>query len=222
MSFGTKLRAIRVEQGMSQEELAHLVGTSRQVISRYENAQRVPSISIVSQLAGALSAKFSVARDGIDFYATEYPRKDPASFVLRDVRPPSPKHRIPVLGRVPAGMPLEAIDDIEDWEEIGGELTQDGFEYVGLRVRGDSMSPAYLNGDTLIIRVQDTADSGDDAIVFTGSDDATFKRISMSEKGVSLRPLNPDYEPLFFTNKEIDELPVRVFGVVVEFRRKVK
>jgi repressor LexA len=133
-----------------------------------------------------------------------------------------PSRRIPVLGEVPAGIPIEAIEEVLDWEEIGEDLIRGGHEYIGLLVKGDSMEPVYLNGDTLIIRLQPCADTGDDAVVFVNGEDATFKRITSTPKGLTLRPLNPNYEPLFFTNQEIEELPVRVLGIAVEVRRKIR
>lgn len=130
--------------------------------------------------------------------------------------------RIPILGKIPAGIPIEAIEDIEGWEEIPGSMTKGGKEYFGLAVKGDSMEPEYRNGDTLILQKQDSCETGDDCAVIINGNDATFKRIRRSEKGILLQPLNSAYDPIFFTNEEIISLPVRIIGVVVEVRRRIK
>ena len=70
--------------------------------------------------------------------------------------------RVSVLGTIPAGIPIDAVEDILDWEEIPAAWTTGDREYFGLRVKGDSMYPRYLEGDTVILRKQTTCDSGDD------------------------------------------------------------
>lgn len=129
---------------------------------------------------------------------------------------------VPVLGTIPAGVPLEAIEDVLDWEELPAAMARGGKEYFGLKVSGDSMLPDYRDGDVLILRKQDACENGQDCAVMVNSDDATFKRVRISEKGITLMPLNPVYEPLFYSNQEVSELPVRIIGVVVELRRKVQ
>ena len=128
--------------------------------------------------------------------------------------------RIPVLGTIPAGIPIEAIEDVLDWEEISIEMTRGGKEYFALQIRGDSMYPRYEDQDVVIFRKQDTCENGQDCAVMVNGDDATFKRVRISEKGVTLQPLNPKYEPKVYSNEEVLDLPVRVIGVAVELRRK--
>ncbi len=130
--------------------------------------------------------------------------------------------RIPVLGSVPAGLPLEAIEDIIDWEELPASMASGGREYFGLQVKGNSMYPQYLDGDVLIVRKQPICDSGDDAIVLVDGSDAVFKRVRLNGGMMTLQPLNPEYEPRTFTAQEIKNLPVQILGVVVELRRKTK
>lgn len=130
--------------------------------------------------------------------------------------------KVPILGKIPAGIPIEAIEDIEDWEEIPEAMARGGKEFFGLSVKGDSMLPEYRSGDVLILQRQDSCETGDDCAVMVNGNDATFKRVRRTEKGITLQPLNPTYDPIFFTNQEIVELPVRIIGVVIEVRRKVK
>ena len=119
---------------------------------------------------------------------------------------------------VPAGVPLEAIEDIIDTEEIPAEWTTGGREYFGLRVKGDSMYPKYMDGDIIIVRKQDTCDSGQDCVVYVNGYDATLKQVKLlPDGGVRLQPLNPSYAPK--TYYEGDET-ITIAGVVVEIRRK--
>ena len=84
------------------------------------------------------------------------------------------------------------------------------------------MSPEYRDNDVVIFKAQPTCESGDDCAVMVNGNDATFKRVFRNEKGIVLQPLNPAYEPMTYTNKEIDELPVRILGIVWELRRRKK
>ena len=126
--------------------------------------------------------------------------------------------RIPVLGVVPAGIPIEAIEEILEYEEITPEMAKSG-EYFGLKVKGDSMSPNILEGDVLIVRKQEDANSGDICVVMVNGDDATVKKIKKDPKGLTLIPNNPAYDVTYFTNEEIVSIPVRIIGKVVESRR---
>ena len=130
-------------------------------------------------------------------------------------------NKIPVLGSIPAGIPLELIEDIIDFEEISKEMLKGDKEYFGLKVSGDSMSPKYLDGDTLIIQKLSDCESGQDCIVMVNGNDGTFKRVIKNNDGIILQPLNPNYEIKFYTNKQIEELPIRILGVVKEIRRSV-
>lgn len=85
--------------------------------------------------------------------------------------------RIPVLGSIPAGIPIELIEDILDYEDISEEMLKGGKEYFALKVKGSSMWPKYLDGDTIIVLKQDDCESGQDAIVMVNGNDGTFKRV---------------------------------------------
>lgn len=129
--------------------------------------------------------------------------------------------RIPVLGRVAAGIPLEAIQSIDDWEEISPQMAKSG-EFFALRINGESMHPEIKNGDTVIVKKQSDIDSGDIAIVLINGNDATCKQIQKQQTGITLIGYNVGvYSPTFYTNKEIEDLPIVILGKVVEVRRKL-
>ena len=126
---------------------------------------------------------------------------------------------INVLGRVAAGIPIEMIEDIVDTEEITQEMAKTG-TFFGLKIHGSSMEPRMREGDTIIVRKQEDAETGDIVIVTVNGTDATCKRLKKYRDGMELIPMNPSYEPKFFTDKEIEEKPVRIIGKVVELRAK--
>jgi len=133
---------------------------------------------------------------------------------------PSKGVKIPVLGRVQAGIPIEAVEDVIDYEEITPEMAAQG-EYFALQIRGDSMAPRIREGDVVIVRKQSAVENGDVAVVLVNGEDATVKRFFQTEQGVKLLSSNPAYEPLFYTASEVKSLPVVVIGKVVELRGKM-
>ena len=126
---------------------------------------------------------------------------------------------INVLGRVAAGIPIDAVTDIIDTEEISLEMARTG-EFFGLQIKGDSMEPKISDGDVVIVRQQNDAESGDIVIATINGDEATCKRIRKYRDGIELVSNNPCYEPMFFSNEEIENKPVRIIGRVVELRAK--
>lgn len=123
------------------------------------------------------------------------------------------------MGTVQAGLPSTAAENIIDYEEIDEALASTG-EFFALQVRGDSMEPKFSQGDVVIVRKQDDDDSGDIVVALVNGDEATIKRLKKRPEGILLIANNPTYEPMFFSNREIRELPVRVIGKVVELRAK--
>ena len=127
--------------------------------------------------------------------------------------------RIPVLGRVPAGVPVEAVTDVIEHIDLSPPMATDGHDYFALMVTGDSMVPEYRDGDIVIVRVQPTAETGDDVVAYIGGSDATLKRFTRTADGIQLRPLNTAYAVRSFTKEQVLSLPVTLAGIVVEQRR---
>ena len=82
------------------------------------------------------------------------------------------------------------------------------------------MEPRMTTGDVVIVKSQSTIENGETAIVLVNGDEATCKKIKKTPEGVLLISTNPNYEPLFYTNKQIEQLPVRIIGKVIELRAK--
>ena len=127
---------------------------------------------------------------------------------------------INVLGRVAAGIPIDAVEEIIDTEEITEEMARTG-DFFGLLIKGDSMEPRIYEGDIVIVRKQEDAESGEIVIATVNGTDATCKRLIKYAGGISLVSLNSaKYEPMMFSNEEIESRPVRILGKVVELRSK--
>ncbi len=126
-------------------------------------------------------------------------------------------YRIPILGRVAAGIPIFADENTIGHICINDDYKDDGYEYFALKVAGHSMEPTIMDGDTIVVRRQDTVESGQIAIVLIDGDEATAKEVKESPEGITLIGHNvAAYQPRFYSNKEIEELPVKVIGRVMQ------
>jgi len=190
------------ETNKTQAEIAASIGVSAQTFNTWVKGIAIPRMGKIQKLADYFHINKS---DLIDDIAGD---------------PTTPPNRIKVYGSVPAGVPIEAIEDIVDWEDIPLDWLSGGREYLGLRVKGKSMEPKYLEGDTIIVLRQDDCESGQDAVVYVNGYDATLKKVIKQQFGIVLQPLNPDFEPMFYDYGD-DSDSIRILGVVVEIRRKV-
>jgi repressor LexA len=126
---------------------------------------------------------------------------------------------IPVLGRVAAGLPLLAEQNLEETLEIDGTvLPQGGRDVFALKVKGDSMiGDGILDGDLVFVRQQPTARSGE-IVVALIEEDATVKRYFPEDGRIRLQPSNPAMPPIFVTHAE--SKAIHIVGIVVGvFRR---
>lgn len=127
---------------------------------------------------------------------------------------------IPLLGRVAAGVPISAVENIIGQEEISRSMAITG-EFFALRIKGDSMSPYIMDGDIVVVRQQNDAESGDVVIALVNGNDGVCKRFKRIDGGIMLTSVNPQYDPIIFTHSEIDSVPVYIMGKVIEIRRSV-
>ncbi|MDE6597593.1 MAG: LexA family transcriptional regulator [Clostridia bacterium] len=126
---------------------------------------------------------------------------------------------INVYGNIAAGIPIEAIEDIIDQEEITSEMAETG-EYIALKVKGSSMEPRIMNDDVVIIKLQETIENGEIAAVLVNGNDVTLKQVKKEDNGLWLIPFNSAFPHFFYTKKECAELPIRILGKMVELRAK--
>lgn len=206
MNMGDRIKSLRISHNMTQEELGKKIGVQKSAIRKYEKGE---VINIKRATIETLSKIFNVSPS----YLMCIEDNNNHNIIKTN--------RIPVLGKIPAGIPIEMIEDVIDYEEISDEMLKGDREYFGLKVSGDSMMPKYLDGDVLIVQKTNDCESGQDCIVMVNGDDGTFKRVIKNKDGIILQPLNPNYEIKFYSNDEIEKLPIKILGVVKEIRRTV-
>lgn len=200
-----RFKELRLKNGYkTQDDLAKVLFVNQTAVSQWERGATTPNRTTLQKL----SQMYNVSSDyllGIDENSSSDSKGIP----------------IPVLGDVAAGLPMEACENIIDYEDITPEMAANG-EYFGLRIKGQSMEPRMLEGDVVIVKKQNYAENGDIAVVLVNGDSATVKKFKRTEQGLTLVAFNPTYEPQFYTNQDIEKLPVNVIGVVVELRAKIK
>ena len=198
------LKILRNQKGWSQMEMARRLCVSQGTYSLWENDK----VKIDNESLQNLADFFGVSVDYI---------------LGREESNRPPKSRrgkwIPVYGEIAAGIPIEAIEDIIDYEEIPDEMAATG-DYIALRIKGDSMEPRIKEGDVVIIRRQENVENGEIAAVMVNGDNATLKQIKREDNGLWLISSNQAYPPVFYTRKECENLPIRILGRLVELRAK--
>lgn len=196
-----RLRELRESKGLSLDRLSQDLHINKSTLSRIENGLREPKQSFIEDCA----KYFNVS---IDYFLGGELNKKPKGV------------KIPVLGRVQAGVPIEAVADIIDYEEITEELNRTG-DFFALQVTGNSMEPRMLEGDVVIVRKQSYIESGEVAIVLVNGCDATIKKVIKQDNGLLLVASNSEaYQPTFYSSEAIERLPVSIIGKVVELRGK--
>lgn len=203
MSISKILRDLREDSDLSQSELAKKLRINQSTLSLYEKGERTPTYENLLALANYydVSLDYLTGRD-IDINVSPIEQGETL--------------RIPVLGSIPAGIPIPAVEDVVEEVDIPVEWTKGGKEYFGLLVTGDSMEPEYQAGDTVIVQIKPDCETGDDAVCFVNGYNATLKRVKKIGNRIILQPLNPKYEPTTYGPGD----KIRIAGVVKELRRK--
>ena len=204
LNTGQKIKILREQLNLTLEQVGNIVGVGKWETGEIANMRR----DKIAALAKALHTTPAYLMD----WKEETDKNEPLAKGVT----------IPVLGYVRAGYPIYAEENIIDYEEISNAMAAKG-EFFGLRVCGISMEPQIFEGDIVIVRKQPDIESGEIAVVLVNGSDGTVKKVTKSDKGIMLIPLNGncDYEPHFYSNKEIQTLPVTIAGRVVEIRRKL-
>jgi repressor LexA len=207
MYIAGNIRHLRKKAGLSQDELAEMLGySSFTTIQKWESGVSTPPVGIFARMAEIF---------GVDL----------DDFARRDMSAPGFRSKgsvvsVPVYGKIPAGQPLESIEDIDGHAALSEELACTGKEYFALRISGRSMHPKYEDGDIVIFEQSKVCENGDDCAVRVHGEDATFKKIKKLDQGIILQPVNPEYDPI-----QIDDtssaLSAEILGIAREIRRKV-
>lgn len=195
------------EKGVTPYQVSKATGVAQSSLSDWKNGKSKPKYEKMA----AIAAYFGVS---VDYLIGNKSAQNVAP------KPSVPGSKwIPVLRKVAAGTPVEAVQDILGYEEIDAHTASQG-EHFALQIKGQSMEPRIKDGDVVIVRRQDDCDTGDIAVALVNGDEATVKRIKKEAGGIMLIPNNPAYEPKFYTYDDVQSLPVKIIGKVVELRAK--
>ena len=197
-----RIKSTRESLKLTKRKLAKRIGVHESSINKYEKGLVDIPLSKITELARVLNVTESYLMGWED-----------------DDKETPQAIKIPVLGTVAAGIPISAVEDILDYEEIPQSWQNQG-EFFGLRIKGDSMKPDINDGDTVIVKQQSTANNGDVVIALVNGDDATCKKFEKLDNGIMLISNNSEYSPMYFSNEEVTTKPVVIVGRVVELRRK--
>ena len=201
--FSSNLKDLLERKNATQLELAKFLNVSNTTVNNYVKGYNMPRMDKID----GICKFFNINRSDL------IEQKEP-ELTYVDL---SKSIKIPVVGKIPAGTPVEALEDIVDYIDIPEDWTKGDKEYIGLRVSGDSMYPVLLDGDTVVIQVQPSAETGDICACYVNGFDATLKRIALTPTSITLKPENPNYPPKTYTHPG----EVTIAGKVVEVRRKL-
>ncbi|ENZ13804.1 LexA family protein [Enterocloster clostridioformis] len=210
-SMYDRIKKMRNQLGWSQEELAKKVGyADKTSIAKIEAGKVDLPQSKITAFSKVFNTTPSYLMDGdIDNKNHSIELSAHKKSVI-----------IKVLGSVAAGIPISAVEDIIDEEEVTEDMARQG-NLFGLRIKGHSMEPNICDGDTVIVKEQPDAENGETVVVLINGDEATCKKIYKYEDGsIRLVPNNPAFSPKLYTLDEISTLPVTIVGKVIELRRK--
>ena len=220
--LGMYLKSIRQARDISLREVDKRTGISYSHLNMIENGKR----NVTPALLKNLALLYNI--DYIDLYEKagyidliEDEEKEMLKKIGAIPLTEMDITKIPILGTVKAGYDYLAQENIIDYITFNVEGT-DIANYYALNVVGDSMTPLFDDGDTVIVHKQDDFKNGDNCVVLINGNEATIKKVYKGTNGIELKAVNPYYPPRIFTEEEINKLPVKVIGVVEKSIRNFK
>lgn len=221
-TFTNRLKYAMSLKNVKQVDLSNKTGIDKSLISNYLSGNYKAKQENLYKIAKALDVNESWLM-GYDVSMEREWIKEPEHIDdnINYIESITKTIKIPILGRVPAGIPIEAIEEILGYEDISYDLVKNGERYFALKIDGDSMYPEYKTNDIIIVKQQADCISGQDCVVLVNGYDATFKRVIKEIDGIKLKPLNNDYETKKYSNDEIINKPVVIVGRAIEVRRKL-
>lgn len=220
--MGAYLKKLRENKGLTTREVYELSKVSNSYLSLVENGHRRASAVVLKKLAPVYGV------DYLDLYVkagyadlAEYEKnemlKKIGAIPISDIDVTN----IPLLGTVKAGYDYLAQENIIDYISFKVD-GNDKENYYALNVVGDSMTPLFNNGDTVIVHKQDDFENGDNCVVLINGEEATIKKVYKGNTGIELKAVNPYYPPRVFSKEDIKDLPVKIIGVVEKSIRNFK
>ena len=200
-----RMQSLRMEKGLNMKEAAQALKMPYTTYVNYEKGTREPNSEILIKIAQFYGTS-------IDYLLGKVEHKNSAK--AHEI-----SKKIPIYGEVRAGLPTSTDENIEGWEEIYPQYN-DSTTYAFLKIKGDSMLPRMQEGDLALVDTEAQVENGDLAVVLVNGNEATIKKICIDNDGITLHAFNPYYPDIHYTPKEVEDLPVRFCGKVVETRAK--
>lgn len=195
----TRLKDLRMMHGYTQDMLGTLLGVQKAAICKYETGRA----SIPQEMLLHLADVFEVSTDYI-LCRTDDPNESYADAYSIE--------KVPVLGRVHAGLPILAEENIEEHIAVSANDVQNG-QYFFMEVEGDCMVDAHIvEGALVLVRLQPRVENGQIAVVRV-DDEVVLRRVKWVQNQMILYPANPSYEPMIIASGD-----VQIIGRVVEVR----
>jgi repressor LexA len=197
--MGNYLADLRIAQGLTQADVAAAVGVSEATVSRWEsgaiaNMRR----DRIAALAEVLHASPTYIMTGSDESAPEQPTPPPGYLPLPKTK------KVPLVGRIACGTPIMAEENLEGYINAPEDCHCD----FSLICVGNSMIDANIHdGDIVYVRLQPTVDNGEIAVVRIG-EEATLKRVYLTQDSITLIPANTAYAPVTYTGEEMREVHI--------------
>lgn len=201
--FARKLSKLLDDRGLTQAELAGIMGVAASSVSAWCSGDKMPRMDKVEWIAQYFNVMKTELLEDVSL---------PGNVVL------IPKmKKVPLIGQIACGTPILAEENITDYIDLPGHIRAD----YALTCKGDSMINAGIrDGDIVYIRKQETVENGQIAAVLVGDDEATLKRFYLVDGKVTLNAENPAYLPMVYVGKEIEA--VHVIGLAIAFTHVIE
>lgn len=204
-----RIKQLREENNITQIQLAKKLNKTQQTISLYENGTNEPDLDsyiILSKLFNR-SIEYIAGKSDVNIDSNVFPIND------------NPV-KVPVVGRISAGLPILAQENIEGYEFAPSSMIKDGFEYFYLKVQGDSMNLKFNNGDIVLVQKQDELENNEIGVILVNGYDATVKKYKSENGLVILEPMstNPENTVQIYNPKDIS---IKIIGKVVSYQGKI-
>lgn len=216
ISPGKFLKDVRRSKGMTQQQVSAATGLSQGYVADIENDKaKNPTLDTYLKLAKAIDVPEVKMLEILFYDYLHAPSDQDTDSSLQNIKGFNPIvggiAKVPVLGRIPAGTPVEAAENILDYIEVPVSEVKNG-EYFYLEVKGDSMTGSRIyEGDRVLVRRQSDVENGEIAVVRVNYEAATLKKVKKIGSQIILYPDNPKYEPLI-----IKEDGAEIIGKVVK------
>lgn len=212
--FSERLFKLVKENNTDIKMLARILGIkSKSTIYRYMNGEMSPKITTIKYLA----EYFNVNEIWLMGYDAPMERQKVESNVFPTTDVPE---KVPVVGKISAGLPILATENIEGYEFAPSSQIKKGYTYFYLRVQGDSMNLKFNEGDIVLIQRQDTLENDEIGAILVDGNDATVKKYKFENGLVILEPMstNPENTVQIYNPKKIN---IQIIGKVISYQGKI-